>query len=307
MNTMFDRESTATFHAPRLYRPESTGTLYRPVSTAPIRQPHPTAPFQQPPSTAPFQQPEATIAYPGQPNADANSDAAPAWSDSPLGDPSVADQQFIGPADEPQQADYDFAPTGFQDVPADFEADQPVPAAKRSSFRKRTLLTAAVVGALGGGVALALIVAGHTGGDEPKAAAVVSPNASVGSIAPQASLAPAPTPEVAPPSTSAAPSADPGAPAASTPTAAPVVPSSNPVPQNRGTGIPAGKGGGNPGGNGNQGGATPPGGTKGGATPPGTPRGGLNLPPGLNLPGLPGAPGGQPQLPGRQPLIPPRH
>jgi hypothetical protein len=315
MTTMYDLESTATFHAPRLYRPESTATLYRPVSTAPFARPVSTAPFQQPQSTATLYRPEQTAAYPGQANAHANSNAAPAWSDSPLGDPSVEDGQLFRSADvEPDLADYDYAPTGveadLENEPADFEADQPVPAEKPNSFRKRSLLAAAVVGALGGGVALALIVAGRTGWDEAKPA-VVSPNASVGSVAPEASIAPAPTSDAAPPSAaptpSAAPSGDPGVPASSTPTPVVVAPSSTPLPQNRGAGNPASKGGANPGGNGNQGGGTPPGGNKGGATPPGTPRGGLNLPPGLNLPGLPGAPGGQPQIPGRQPAGPPRH
>ncbi len=306
MTTMFDLESTATFHEPEatptLYRTGSTPTLYRPESTAPLCRPEPTAILT------------------GQSSEYGNLTAAAAWSVSPLGDPTVEDGRLSGSADfKADVADDDYACADFGGDGADFEDDQPVEDAKPRAFGKKTLITAAVMGALGGGVALALVVAGHTGWGHSKVA-VVSPDASVGSVAPQvpasASAAPAPTSEVAPATT----------PTAVTPAPAPApVVSPVPVPQNRGTGTSGGnqgnKGGGTPGGN--QGGACPPGSNKGGGTsggnqggayPPGGNKGGLNLP-GLNLPGLnqpggnkgglnqPGTPGGQPQHPGKQPQV----
>ncbi len=289
MTTMFDLESTATFHEPEatptLYRTGSTPTLYRPESTAPLYRPEPTAILT------------------GQSSEYGNLTAAAAWSVSPLGDPTVEDGRLSGSADfEGDPADDDYAW-------ADFEADQPVEAAKPRTTGKKTLITSAVVGALGGGVALALVVAGHTGWGHSKVA-VVSPNASVGSVAPQ-------VPATASPTAASTSQVTPSTPTVVTPAPAPVpVVSQVPVPQNRGTGTRAAagnqgganpwsgnqgnKGGGTPGGNqgganpwsgnqgnkgggtrgGNQGGANPPGGNKGGGTRGGN-QGGAN-PPGGN-------------------------
>lgn len=263
MTTQFDLNSTARFHVreaceakPNLYRPGSTPTLYRPESTAPLARP------------------ESTAIPTGRSSECGDVTTAAAWSASPLGDPTDEDGSL---SDSP-----------------DSEADQPVEDEKPRASGKWTLITAVLVGVLAGGVALALVVAGHTVWGQTKVA-VVSPDASVGSVAPSvpaaASSTPAPTSEVTPAAT----------PTVVTPTPAPApTASSVPVPRNRGTGTPGGNQGNKGGGStaGNQGGANPPGGSKGG----------LNLPC-LNLPGLnqTGTPGCQPQLPGKQPPAPQRH
>ncbi len=244
MTTMFDFDSTARFRAPTK-TPTNTPTLRRPESAPRLYRAGPTAPLANP-------EPAGILTV--QASSCGDPTTAAAWSTSPLGDPT----------------------DDLSNDSADFEADRPVGDAKPRAAGKKTLITAAVVGALGGGVALALVVAGYTGWGQPTLA-VVSPNASVGSVAPQAPVAPAPTSEVTP---TAPPSAQPttkptvGKPA---PASVPVV-SPAPVPQRRGTGTPGG----------NQGGANPP---------PGNKRG-------MNQPG---AAGGQPQHPGKKPLVLPQH
>lgn len=155
--------------------------------------------------TATFYAPgSATFAAPS--NAFDDLTVASAWSASPLGDPSVEDGSLFDLAD----FEADFEAPDFEDDSEDFEPDRPVPAAKQRSFGKNTLFAAVVVGAIGGGVALGVMIAGRTGPEQPKPAVVVS-DASVGSVTPPVpaasapSGAPAPTSEVTPPSTGPAP------------------------------------------------------------------------------------------------------
>ena len=130
-------------------------------------------------STATFYAPgSATFAAPSKAFDDLT--VASAWSASPLGDPSVEDGSLFDLAD----FEADFEAPDFEDDSEDFEPDRPVPAAKQRSFGKNTLFAAVVVGAIGGGVALGVMIAGRTGPEQPKPAVVVS-DASVGSVTPR--------------------------------------------------------------------------------------------------------------------------
>jgi hypothetical protein len=260
MTTQFDLGSTARFRVREVresrdsvrgpHRPKSTPRLYRAESTAPLAMPEPTAILTR----RSIECRDVTTAA--------------AWSASPLGDPTDED--------------------GSLSDSADSDADQPVEDEKPRASGRWTLIVAALVGALGGAVVLAVVVAGHTVWGHPRGA-VVSPDASVGSVGPQvpaaASSTQASTSQVMP---AATPSVTTAAPSVTTAAPTPVpAASSAPVPQNRGTGPPRG--------NQDNKGLNLPCLNLPGLSQPGGNRGGLNQT---------GTPGCQPQLPGKQPPSP---
>jgi hypothetical protein len=158
----------------------------------------------------------ATFAAPS--NAFDDLTVASAWSASPLGDPSVEDGSLFDVAD----FEADFEAPQFEDDSEDFEPDRPVPAAKQRSFGKNTLFAAVVVGAIVGGVALGVMIAGRTGPDQPKPAVVVT-DASVGSVTPPVPAASAPSGASAPTSEATPPSTGPAPAGASGPTGGPAL------------------------------------------------------------------------------------
>jgi len=218
---------------------------------------------------------------------------ASAWASSPLGDPAIED--------------------GFLSASPDSDYDPPArPSSTLRSAGRNAVLAAAVVGAIGAVAGVGLLAIGGIGSSQLKPAVVI-PNSSVGSVAPQppaappSTVAPAPAPVVSPsdpgqgPAVAvgptnggavAAPSdptppvagppapADPGTPPVDTPSAPPVivnippvVPLPIPIPVH-----PSGPGNGNSG-NGNSGNGNPGNGNPGNGKPGGgKPSGGLQTP-----------------------------